>query len=418
MLNKDGIRELCYLTRIDAIKPIVGSDNCECAIVGGWEVMVRKGTFKPNDIGIYFEIDSKVDTTKPEFAFLASKGGKVKTQRYTFGGKGLMISQGLLMHPSDFGWITAVSPAEPDMPYVLIEPDNPVNSKSLHLTNESRFLTSTLGVTYSTAEDNARKANSKDKYKKMAQRNGKLFAHQPFRWLMRRNWGKKLLFIFFGKPRDKKTDWPEWVKKTDEERVQNMPWILQNKDPWIATEKIDGTSTTFTMKRGKHNKFDFYVCSRNVVFDKPDKQCFYDSNVYTEMAEKYHIEDTLHEILLNNPDWDWATLQGETYGAGIQKRDYSLTGHDFMGFNFITSADGRWNSVEASELMFKYGIPWVPITDENFILPDTVEELLTIATDKSVVDGGMREGLVFRSQDGSQSFKAVSNEFLLKYHNG
>ena len=121
---------------------------------------------------------------------------------------------------------------------------------------------------------------------------------------------------------------------------------------------------------------------------------------------------------MNNLNWDWVTLQGETYGAGIQKRDYSLKGHDFMGFNFITSTNGRWNSVDASKLMSQYGIPWVPIVNENFILPDTVEELLAIATSASVVDGGMREGLVFRSQDGAQSFKAVSNEFLMKYHQG
>ena len=99
MLDSSGIRQLAYLVRVDAIEQIQGSDNCEAAIVGGWRVMVRKGTFKPNDVAIYFEIDSKVDTNRPEFAFLASKNGKIKTQRYTFGGKGLMISQGLLMHP-------------------------------------------------------------------------------------------------------------------------------------------------------------------------------------------------------------------------------------------------------------------------------------------------------------------------------
>jgi hypothetical protein len=66
--------------------------------------------------------------------------------------------------------------------------------------------------------------------------------------------------------------------------------------------------------------------------------------------------------------------------------------------------------------MSTYGIPWVPIVDDRFIMPDTVDELLEIATDKSAIDGGMREGLVFRSQDGTQSFKAVSNQFLLKYH--
>ena len=404
MLNKDNARELAYVVKVDDIRPIPGRDRVECAVVGGWTIMVRKDQFKPGDLGIYFEIDSQVPEKEP-FMFLAEKHFKIKTQKYKTP-DGQFWSQGLLMHAEDFGW-------------EMLDDSISDDEKNLHFgEGETRFLTEKLGVTYAVAEDNSRKANSVDKYKKMAQRNSKLFAHQPFRWLMRHTWGRKVLFFFFGKPRDKKTGWPEWVKKTDEERVQNMPWILQNKDPWIATEKIDGTSTTFTMKRGKHNNFDFYVCSRNVVFDKPDKQCFYESNVYIEMAEKYHIEDTLREILMNNPNWDWVTLQGETYGAGIQKRDYSLKGHAFMGFNFITSTNGRWNSVDSSKLMFQYGIPWVPIVNENFILPDTVEELLAIATSASVVDGGMREGLVFRSQDGAQSFKAVSNEFLMKYHQG
>ena len=37
-----------------------------------------------------------------EFAFLASKHYKIKTQKYTFGGKGNFISQGLLMSLNDF----------------------------------------------------------------------------------------------------------------------------------------------------------------------------------------------------------------------------------------------------------------------------------------------------------------------------
>lgn len=36
MINKKtGQRELAYVVRIDKIEPIVGSDNCEAAIVGG-----------------------------------------------------------------------------------------------------------------------------------------------------------------------------------------------------------------------------------------------------------------------------------------------------------------------------------------------------------------------------------------------
>ena len=412
MLNAKNERELCYVVRVDEIKPIEGRDRVECAVVGGWTIMVRKGQFQPGSLGIYFEIDSQVPEKEP-FMFLEAKKFKIKTQKYKTP-DGQFWSQGLLMGAEDFGWTTAERESD-TCSTCIVDSDGVAH----YVDDESRFLTKQLNVIYAVAEDNSRKAGSADKYKKMAQRNGKLFAHQPFRWLMRHEWGKKLLFVFFGKKKDKKGGWPEWVAKTDEERVQNMPWILADKSEWIATEKIDGTSTTFTMKRGKRrNQYDFYICSRNVVFDKPDKQCFYDSNVYVEMAEKYNVESVLRQILENRPDLDWVTLQGETYGAGIQKRDYSLKDHDFVGFNFITSASGRWNSVDAKKLMNGFGIPWVPIVDEHFVLPDTVDELLTIATDKSVIDGGMREGLVFRSQDGAKSFKAVSNEFLMKYHNG
>jgi len=413
MLDKNGTRQLAYVVVIDAIEPIPGSDNCECAIVGGWHVMVRKNEFKAGDPAIYFEIDSYLDPSNSAFSFMEKKKYKVKTQRYTFGGKGNFISQGLLMSAANFGWYISNESIDKKTPVIV---DKEANEHSVE--GESRFLTKQLGVTYYVTEDNTRKANSVDKYKKMAQRHGKLFSHQPFKWLMKRTWGKKFLFVFFGKKKDSR-NWPAWVVKTDEERVQNMPWILKDKEPWIATEKIDGTSTTFTLKRGKWpHKDEFYVCSRNVVFDKPDKTCFYDTNVYIEMAEKYDIFNKMKDLLYNHfADCEWITIQGETYGPGIQKRDYHAPEHAFMAFNFITSKDGRWGTREMNNLLEKnMGIPCVPILDDNFILPDSVEELLNYATGESVCDNEMREGIVFRSKDGSKSFKAVSNEFLLKYH--
>ena len=410
MLNKDGKRELAYVVTVDKILPIEGADRVEQAVVGGWHIMVRKGQFEPGSAAIYFEIDSKVPETEP-FKFLEAKHYKVKTQKYF---KGKVISQGLLMAAEDFGWTVESAQFAGGLEYIKDNKDTPHFPED----DESRFLTEQLGVTYAVDEDNTRKAASADKYKKMAQRNGKLFSHQPFRWLMKRDWGKKLLFLFFGRKKDKKGAWPSWIKKTDEERVQNMPWILENKNPWIATEKIDGTSTTFAIKRGKKpfEKDEFYICSRNVVFDTPEKGCYYDTNVYTEMAEKYNIKEVLTTLLAIFPCANYIIIQGETYGAGVQKRDYSKKDHDFMAFNLIMSHTGRWNTVDMEELLKKYNIPCVPIVDNNFILPDTVDELLDYATGNSVVDGKMREGIVFRSLDGSQSFKAVSNEFLLKYH--
>ena len=412
MLDKNGIRQLAYVVVVDAVTPIEGYDRVELAHVGGWTIVVGKGEFNAGDPAIYFEIDSKLPEVEPfiNTEFLAKKKYKIKTQKMC-----KSISQGLLMSAANFGWTIGHIMDKNNTPFIMEDDQKTIH----HIDDESRFLTKQLGVTYYVAEDNTRKANSIDKYKKMAQRNGKLFSHQPFRWLMKRAWGRKLLFAFFGRKRDKKSGWPAWVVKTDEERVQNMPWILNDKEPWIATEKIDGTSTTFTMKRGKWpHKDEFYVCSRNVVFDKPDKACFYDTNVYTEMAEKYDIYNKMKDLLYNHfADCEWITIQGETYGPGIQKRDYHAPGHDFMAFNFITSKDGRWGTEKMVDLLQKHiGIPCVPVLNTNFILPDTVEELLAYATAESVCDHDLREGIVFRSKDGSKSFKAVSNEYLLKYH--
>ena len=412
MLNKKNERELAYIVIIDNITSIEGYDRVELAHVGGWTIVVGKGEFNPGDPAIYFEIDSKLPEVKPftDMEFLAKKHYKIKTQKMC-----KSLSQGLLMSVNQFGWTIKRGYDLETNKVISFIVDN--KGKKYFADDESRFLTAALGVTYAEPSDNLRKAAPADKYKRMAQRHGKLFSKQPYRWLMKKNWGKKFLFIFYGKKKDTH-NWPNWVQKTDEERIQNMPWILKDKEPYITTEKIDGTSTTFTIKRGNIFKpVDFYVCSRNVVFDKPDKNCYYDTNVYLEMAEKYHMKEVLTKLLKIYPDAKWITIQGETYGAGIQKRDYHKDNHSFRAFNLIMSNTGRWNTIAMKqELEEKFHIPCVPIVDSAYILPDTIEEILAYATGESVIDHDMREGIVFRSQDGSKSFKAVSNEFLLKYH--
>lgn len=403
MLNAKQERELAYVTIINNITPIEGYDRVELAHISGWTVVVGKGEFSIGDPAIYFEIDSKLPEVEPftNMEFLAKKHYKIKTQKMC-----KSLSQGLLMSAKNFGW---------ELGSDFIKDSN----GNIHSINdESRFLTRELGVTYAEPGDNKRKAAPADKYKKMSQRHGKLFSHQPFRWLMKRTWGKKTLFVFFGKKRDKRNGWPAWVAKTDEERIENMPWILQEKVPWVATEKIDGTSTTFTIKR-KRFGYDFFVCSRNVVFDKPDKKCFYETNVYTEMAEKYHMEDVLKDLLYNHfSDAEWVTIQGETFGPSVQKNTYDLKERDFKAFNLIVSTIGRVGTVAMVDILQNnMNIPCVPILNDNYILPDTIEELREYVNSKtSVINDKMKEGIVFRYQDGTKSFKCVSPEYLLKYH--
>jgi hypothetical protein len=411
MLNAAQERELAYVVIIDSIEPIPGYDRVEHAIIGGWRVIVQKDQFKPGDPAIYFEIDSRVPSDRECFAFLEKRHYKVKTLKMC-----KTLSQGLLMHASDFGWeIHERGNLDTGESIVYIFDDEGVEH---YATDESRFLTQKLGVTYADDEDNSRKAPSVDKYKKMANRHPMLFKKPWARWLMKREWGRKLMFFFFGKKKDKKNGWPTWVSKTDEERVQNMPWILENSDDWIATEKIDGTSTTFTMKRGKFGKKTFYVCSRNVCFDSVEKPCYYDTNVYWEMAKKYDIYKVLSTMLDVFPEEEWITIQGETYGDGVQNRNYSLSTHEFAAFNLIFSSRGRVGTMEMARLLDKYHIPCVPVVEEKMKINqfENVDAILAYAEGKSQVDGLPREGIVFRTVDGTKSFKAVSNSFLLKYH--
>ena len=408
MLNPETkTRELAYIVKIDDIEPIVGSDNCEAAIVGGWKIMTRKGTFKKGDLALYFEIDSQVPATE-QFAFLEKKHYKVKTQKYTFGGKGNFISQGLLMSAKDFGGIVYQDGS--GIYYFHI------NGKSYA---EGDFLTQDLGITYADADDNKRKAKSADKYKLMAQRRPDIFKKKWAQWMMRRNWGKKVMFFFFGKKKDKKSQWPGHIaSKTDVERIQNMIYILNDKKPFVATEKVDGSSMSVMAEYGKFHKINKYVCSRNVVFENPKQDCYYDTNIYFEAYEKYHLGDKIEQMLkdLNLPN---IAIQMEVYGDGVQKRNYSMNnGERKIAVFHILSNNVKMPMEKVVELCEKYNLPHVPIIDNNYILPDTIEELQTyVESASSAIDGLEKEGIVFYDKEtGTQYFKFVSPSFLMKYH--
>lgn len=407
MLNKNNERELAYVVTVDAITPIEGYDRVELAHVGGWTIVVGKGEFHAGDPAIYFEIDAKLPEVEPfiNMEFLAKKKYKVKTQKMC-----KRISQGLLMSAANFGWTIE----KHNYGYSIHEP----NGAEHNAENESRFLTKQLGVTYYVAEDNTRKANSVDKYKKMVQRHPKLFTKKPIRWLYKRSWGKKLLFVFFGKSKDKKSQWPVHIcSKTDVERVQNMMWVLEDKHPYVATEKVDGSSFTVAAEKTKFGKIKYKVCSRNVVFEDENQKCFYDSNVYFEMYHKYNLKEKITKIL-NDLNLQNVAIQAEIYGTGIQKRDYSLNNEHKIAVFHIVSNNIKYPMDKVVEICTKYDLPHVPIINYNYILPDTLDELQKF-TEKysSNLDDKEKEGIVFYdSKTGQRYFKFVSPNYLMKYH--
>lgn len=406
MLNKNSERELAYVVLIDGIEPIPDYDRVEHAIVGGWRVIVQKDQFKVGDPAIYFEIDSRVPSDKECFAFLEKRNYKIKTLKMC-----KTISQGLLMHPSDFGWTTENSAMDDHS--VIVDDEG----KPHYVTDESRFLTKKLGVTYADDEDNARKAAPVDKYKKMAQRHAALFKKPWARWMMRREWGRKVMFFFFGKKKDKKSGWPSHIaQKTDVERIQNCIWLLNDKQPYVASEKVDGSSFSAMAERGRFGKIKYYVCSRNVVFDNPNAECFYDTNIYFEAWNKYNLKEIITKIL-NDYNLPNVAIQAEVYGNDVQKRDYSTKEHKMAVFHIVSNCV-KFPMDKVVEICEKYGLPHVPIVDDNYIFPDTIEELQEyVESEPSKIDGLAREGIVFYDKaTGAQYVKFVSPNFLMKYH--
>lgn len=380
-------RSLAYITTIDSIDEISGCDNIVHASVLGWKVIINKNDgMHIGDKVVYFEVDSKVNPSDSRFAFLEKRNWHIKTMKM----RGV-YSQGLVMPLGLF-------PELKDLP-------------------TGTDVTSILNVTYYEPEDNVRKAKSaKDaKYVSMAARHKNIIKKKPFRWLMKREWGRKLLFIFLGKKKDKPKDFPSFISKTDEERIENQPWRLGKDTQYIQTEKLDGSSSTYALKRLGKNKFEFYVCSRNVRQKNENQACYSDHNIYWDMAFKYDIEAHLRKYLNDNPDLSYVCIQGESVGS-VQGNPLKLSEDDLYIFNFITSKSGRLSTLVGKEIVEQWGMKWVPVLGVTK-LPDNMEDMKLLADGKSLVNPNViREGLVYRSLDGSDSFKNVSRVYLLRHN--
>lgn len=383
----NGKRALAYIVQIDEKKPIEGYDRVEYARTNGWWVIInKKDELKVGDKCVYFEVDSKVNKEDERFSFLEKRDYKIKTIKMC-----KVYSQGLLMPLSEF----------PEFGNLEINTD----------------VTEQLNVTYSVAEDNIRKSTAAErKYQSLRSRKPNLFKRPCIKWLMKREWGRKTVYFFFGRKKDKPLEFPNFIKKTDEERVENQPWRAGDGKSYIVTEKLDGTSCTYVLKRKKKKgQYEFYVCSRNVRQKDEKQECYHDHNIYWDLAFKYNIGQRLAEYLFYHPDCEWVCIQGEGVGS-VQGNPLKLKEDELYVFNLIDSVRGRYSSLIGRNIIEDWGMKWVPILETDYILPNTLEEIKKAADGKSAVNPTvMREGLVYRSIDGQDSFKNVSREYLLKH---
>lgn len=244
------MRHLATIREIASLRPIAGADRIEVAQVDGWECVVQKGEFHTGEHIVYIEVDSIVPE-RPEFEFLRDRKFRVRTIKL----RG-QVSQGLVLPLSIL----------PNGTPAILGAD----------------VTDALGI---------------KKYDPEAQQEAQLLTKQPqkpqsavARFLMRFKWYRKL----FMKPK-RKGGFPDWIVKTDETRIQNLTTLFEmerNKGTkFSVTEKVDGQSATYYLRKISKRKYEFGVCSRNIYLGTPD------NSSYWTIAKKYNIENVLRQLI-------------------------------------------------------------------------------------------------------------------------
>lgn len=360
-------RKLASIQKIREIRPIEGADAIELCIINSWQVVTAKNVgHKVGDLVVYCEIDSFLPI-EPEFEFLrkssykklsdGSEGFRLKTIKL----RG-QVSQGLIIPLVDAYQVYKRFTPNLDMSWF-----------------EGLDVTEMLNIV---------------KYEPPipAELSGKVKGY-----------------------------FPSFIRKTDEERVQNLTkeytdWLISSKHQFYASEKLDGSSATYYVRGG-----EFGVCSRNLELAEPEEfipgmvMCDdgierpKQENTFWKVAREMNIKEKMLSLGRN------ICFQGELIGEGIQKNPYKLKGQTVRFYNaFDIDKQERLNFYEFGKIMAEFGFRTVPIM-EAFVLPHSVDELLKYAEGKSDLNVNTeREGLVIRSYDMTISFKAISNKFLLK----
>lgn len=358
------MRHLATIKQISDLRPIPNADRIEVAQVDGWEVVVKKGEFNIGEHIVYIEIDSVVPE-RPEFEFLRDKKFRVRTIKL----RG-QISQGLILPLSILPKGKGNYPLDKDV-------------------------TEILGI---------------KKYDPEAQQESLLLTKQPkkiknpiIRFLIRFKFFRKIFL-----KSKKKGGFPDWIKKTDEERVQCLPTLFETErdhgTKFSVTEKMDGQSATYFLRKVSKHKYDFGVCSRNIYLGTPD------NSSYWEIARKYDMENVLKKLIGN---YDTIVLQGEICGDGIQGNKYQISKRELFVFNLIYP-DHKCDTREIERLIRPLGLKTVPILEDEKVLPSTISELVEYSKGYSTVRTKQkREGVVMRNNKSNISFKVINPEFLL-----
>lgn len=339
------MRKMATLRRIDSISPIQGADAIEVATVGGWKVVVKKGEFSAGELAVYCEIDSFIPHQLAPFLTKSEKpkefDGILGERLRSIKLRG-QISQGLLLK-TDCEDNSALKIGDKTFPCI-----------------ENYDVSDILNV---------------------------------------KKWEPPVPAQLTGVA---KGSFPSFLRKTDQERVQNLKNELfewrKAGFTWEVTEKLDGSSMTVYWNNG-----NFGVCSRNLDLKEDDNNSFWQAARNNQLFEKLSI--------INRN----IAIQGELIGEGIQKNRYGLKGQKFLVFDIYDIDQGEYmRPTHRIQLCDRLELSRVPQLFSHKEFSGDIDEILKFAEGTSVLYNIEREGVVFKCNESELSFKAISNKFLLK----
>jgi RNA ligase (TIGR02306 family) len=336
-------RKLASIKRITEVRPIEGADTIECAIVDGGWPVVTR---KGEFAAGDLALYLEIDSWVPyELAPFLCKG---KEPREFNGVKGERLRTIKLRGQISQGLLLP-SPEQ----YTLYD------------VSEGRDMTELLGI---------------------------------------QKWEKPLPAQLTGKARG---NFPSWLRKTDQERVQNLAGKIDWDAEYEITTKLDGSSMTLWFKDG-----DWGVCSRNIDLEKDQE-----GNAFVDMAQRV----VAHFGAFFLESFQGLAFQGELMGPCIQGNREALPRHEFFVFDiWDIEAQEYLNPQDVQHLCSVAGLPHVPTLaccSLRAMGIDSVPSALAYAEGPSL-DHPVREGVVFKRADGAFSFKAISNKFLLNEKEG
>jgi len=329
-------RKLATIRRIAEVKSIEGAEFIEAVRVDGWWVVAKKGEFPVDSLAVYMEVDSFVPT---EIApFLTKAGHEPKEFE---GVKGERLRTVKLRGQLSQGLLLPISILPTT---TVIEVGNDV--------------TELLGVL---------------------------------------KWERPISPQLYGQA---KGYFPSFLRKTDQERVQNIGVQLQYyiNQTFEVTIKLDGSSCTIF----SYNEEDG-VCSRNLELKRDE------NNAFWRIALEYDIHKKIRACGRN------LAVQGELIAPNIQSNYEKVNKPEFYVFDiFDVDKQEYMLPKERQEFCKILNIPHIPIIDKAFSMIDNVDMLLDMAEGNGMNVGVKREGLVFKHNNSEFSFKSISNSYLLK----